>query len=55
VINEYEERQHNHGRIAVTTPHPSTAGARPVPPDRLWGAALTRILVIAVIDIGSRA
>jgi phosphate transport system permease protein len=33
------------------------AGAvvNPVPTDRLWGAALTLILVIATINIGTRA
>ncbi|MGO9506331.1 MAG: phosphate ABC transporter permease PstA [Mycobacterium sp.] len=31
------------------------AGTNPVPTDRLWGAALTLILVIAVINIGARA
>jgi len=30
------------------------AGVDPVPTDRLWGAALTLILVIAVINIGAR-
>jgi phosphate transport system permease protein len=30
------------------------AGINPVPTDRLWGAALTLILVIAVINIGAR-
>jgi len=30
------------------------AGANPVLTDRLWGAALTLILVIAVINIGAR-
>ncbi|ORA24681.1 phosphate ABC transporter permease PstA [Mycobacterium angelicum] len=30
------------------------AGTNPVPTDRLWGAALTLILVIAVINIGAR-
>jgi phosphate transport system permease protein len=30
------------------------AGVSPVPTDRLWGAALTLILVIAVINIGAR-
>jgi phosphate transport system permease protein len=30
------------------------AGANPVPTDRLWGAALTLILVIAVINIGAK-
>jgi phosphate transport system permease protein len=30
------------------------AGIGPVPTDRLWGAALTLILVIAVINIGAR-
>jgi phosphate transport system permease protein len=30
------------------------AGANPVPADRLWGAALTLILVIAVINIGAK-
>lgn len=30
------------------------AGVNPVPTDRLWGAALTLILVIAVINIGAR-
>ena len=28
------------------------AGVNPVPTDRLWGAALTLILMIAVINIG---
>jgi phosphate transport system permease protein len=31
------------------------AGVNPVPTDRLWGAALTLILMIAVINIGARA
>ncbi len=31
------------------------AGVNPVPTDRLWGAALTLILVIATINIGARA
>ena len=31
------------------------AGSNPVPTDRLWGAALTLILMIAVINIGARA
>lgn len=30
------------------------AGANPIPTDRLWGAALTLILVIAVINVGAR-
>ncbi|MFY2860714.1 phosphate ABC transporter permease PstA [Mycobacterium sp. THU-M104] len=30
------------------------AGVDPVPTDRLWGAALTLILVIAVINVGAR-
>ncbi|CAM4202556.1 Phosphate transport system permease protein PstA [Mycobacterium basiliense] len=30
------------------------AGINPVPTDRLWGAALTLILVIAIINIGAR-
>ena len=30
------------------------AGIHPVPTDRLWGAALTLIMVIAVINIGAR-
>ena len=30
------------------------AGANPVPTDRLWGAALTLILLIAMINIGAR-
>ncbi|ORW24663.1 phosphate ABC transporter permease PstA [Mycobacterium palustre] len=30
------------------------AGVHPVPTDRLWGAALTLILVIAVINVGAR-
>lgn len=30
------------------------AGAHPVPTDRLWGAALTLILLIAMINIGAR-
>ena len=30
------------------------AGANPVPTDRLWGAALTLILLIAVLNIGAR-
>lgn len=30
------------------------AGVNPVPTDRLWGAALTLILVIAIINIGAR-
>ncbi|MDC8973149.1 phosphate ABC transporter permease PstA [Mycobacterium marinum] len=30
------------------------AGMNPVPTDRLWGAALTLILVIAIINIGAR-
>jgi phosphate transport system permease protein len=31
------------------------AGANPIPTDRLWGAALTLILLIAVINVGARA
>lgn len=31
------------------------AGANPVPTDRLWGAALTLILLIALINVGARA
>jgi len=31
------------------------AGVNPVPTDRLWGAALTLILVIASINVGARA
>jgi phosphate transport system permease protein len=30
------------------------AGTNPVPTDRLWGAALTLIMVIAAINIGAR-
>jgi len=30
------------------------AGAIPAPTDRLWGAALTLILLIAVMNIGAR-
>lgn len=30
------------------------AGSHPVPSDRLWGAALTLILLIAVINVGAR-
>lgn len=30
------------------------AGANPVPNDRLWGAALTLILLIALLNIGAR-
>ena len=30
------------------------AGANPVPTDRLWGAALTLILLIAMLNIGAR-
>ena len=30
------------------------AGVNPVPTDRLWGAALTLILMIAVINIAAR-
>jgi phosphate transport system permease protein len=30
------------------------AGANPVPTDRLWGAALTLILLVALINIGAR-
>ena len=30
------------------------AGTNPIPTDRLWGAALTLILIIAVINIGAR-
>jgi phosphate transport system permease protein len=30
------------------------AGANPVPTDRLWGAALTLILLIAILNIGAR-
>jgi phosphate transport system permease protein len=30
------------------------AGANPVPTDRLWGAALTLILLIAAINVGAR-
>ncbi|OBG85280.1 phosphate ABC transporter, permease protein PstA [Mycobacterium sp. NS-7484] len=31
------------------------AGANPVPTDRLWGAALTLILLIALLNVGARA
>ncbi len=31
------------------------AGSNPVPADRLRGAALTLILIIAVLNIGARA
>lgn len=31
------------------------AGANPVPTERMWGAALTLILLIAIINIGARA
>ncbi|GAF88021.1 unnamed protein product, partial [marine sediment metagenome] len=30
------------------------AGANPVPTDRLWGAALTLILLIAILNLGAR-
>jgi phosphate transport system permease protein len=30
------------------------AGANPIPTDRLWGAALTLILLIALINVGAR-
>jgi phosphate transport system permease protein len=30
------------------------AGANPVPTDRLWGAALTQILLVALLNIGAR-
>lgn len=30
------------------------AGANPIPTDRLWGAALTLILLIAIINVGAR-
>jgi phosphate transport system permease protein len=30
------------------------AGLNPIPTDRLWGAALTLILVIAIINIAAR-
>ncbi len=30
------------------------AGANPIPTDRLWGAALTLVLLIAVINVGAR-
>jgi phosphate transport system permease protein len=30
------------------------AGSNPVPTDRLWGAALTLILLIAILNIGAR-
>ena len=30
------------------------AGVNPIPTDRLWGAALTLVLVIAVINLGAR-
>ena len=30
------------------------AGANPIPTDRLWGAALTLIVLIAVINVGAR-
>lgn len=30
------------------------AGANPVPTDRLWGAALTLVLVIALLNVGAR-
>ncbi|WP_217155277.1 phosphate ABC transporter permease PstA [[Mycobacterium] fortunisiensis] len=31
------------------------AGANPVPTDRMWGAALTLILLIALLNVGARA
>ncbi|OLP04155.1 phosphate ABC transporter, permease protein PstA [Mycolicibacterium porcinum] len=31
------------------------AGANPVPTDRLWGAALTLILLVALLNVGARA
>ena len=31
------------------------AGANPVPTDRLWGAALTLILPVALLNVGARA
>jgi phosphate transport system permease protein len=30
------------------------AGANPIPTDRLWGAALTLISLIVVINVGAR-
>jgi len=30
------------------------AGANPIPTDRLWGAALTLIIVIAILNVGAR-
>ena len=30
------------------------AGANPVPTDRLWGAALTLIILVALLNIGAR-
>jgi phosphate transport system permease protein len=30
------------------------AGANPVPTDRLWGAAFTLIVLIAVLNVGAR-
>ena len=30
------------------------AGANPVPTDRLWGAALTLIILVAVLNVGAR-
>ncbi|MBX9642262.1 MAG: phosphate ABC transporter, permease protein PstA, partial [Mycobacteriaceae bacterium] len=31
------------------------AGSNPVPTERMWGAALTLILLIAILNIGARA
>jgi phosphate transport system permease protein len=31
-----------------------SGGSNPVPTDRLWGAALTLVLLIAVLNIGAR-
>jgi phosphate transport system permease protein len=30
------------------------AGANPIPTDRLWGAALTLVLLIAILNIAAR-
>ncbi len=30
------------------------AGANPIPTDRMWGAALTLIIVIALLNVGAR-
>ena len=30
------------------------AGSNPIPTDRMWGAALTLVLLIAILNVGAR-